>query len=226
MKRSIVALALGALLAMPCMSHAEDYYWYKGNKILLERGNQQYILFDGNLLKESDKAQLIESGTVDYADAPNLMWGVTKPDAVLEDTEHIRYQISSFISNQGQGVNYFIGTHRFLVKLKDENDLSVLENMANQYKVEFDGKPLELPKWYLMRWGLDCQYNALELANIFYESGLFESAEPQMRVSIDWMANPQVSAEPLQKSDKTIRDGQLIIERGGKTFNAIGQIIQ
>lgn len=43
MKR-ITIIILG-LLNLLSMAYCQDYYWYKGNKISLRRGNQQYILY-------------------------------------------------------------------------------------------------------------------------------------------------------------------------------------
>ena len=228
MKRSIFFFAAFMIIAASIQTelHAQDYYyWYQGSKFPLVKGNLQYILFDGDLLKESDKAYLTYSGNAELEEAPNLSWGIiTQADVVFEDTEHIRYQIPSFRTEQGH--KDFYVTHRFYVDLKDEKDISVLEDMADQYHVVIEGLfHTSLPTWYRLRWGVDSEYNALELANIFYESGLFKATEPEIIGALELLqpqANPQISTEPLQKSTKHIRKGQLLIERDGKTFNALG----
>ena len=230
MKKSIVALALGALLAMPCISHAEDYYyWYKDQKIYLERGDQQYLIYQDDLLKESDKAQIKYSEDINFQGYSNLKWGYTEHNAVIVDTEHVLYSTPSFKRNHNafddNDDDMFV-THRFYVKLKSEEDLPILQELANQYQAEIDEEKPVLKVWYILRCKLNPLHNALELANIFHESGKFEATEPEFINTTTFLANPQVSVDPSHKSVKILRDGLLFIERDGKTFNAIGQIVQ
>ena len=152
---------------------ADDYYWYKGNKIYLERGNQEYIIYDDALLSESDKNKLESNGSDKYLEEPNLTWGITKPNTVIEDLEHVLYRMPSY---NGEGTNFFV-THSFLVKLKDSGDLPILQDMAEQYNVEII-EDETFPLWYLLVCNLPSSSNALDIANRFYESGKFECAEP------------------------------------------------
>jgi len=154
---------------------SSDYYWYKDTQILLERGNQEYIIFDDALLSNSDKEQLIESGNVSYTNRANLKWGVTKANAVIEDSEHVLYRAPSYKGTDDSNIYL---THRFYVKLKDSNDFSILQDMNEQYNTEIE-EVSDVPLWYILRCGLPSSFNALELANIFYESGLFSAAEPE-----------------------------------------------
>lgn len=54
-----------------------------------------------------------------------------------------------------------------------------------------------MPLWYIISCGVNSQYNALELANIFYETELFAVSEPefigalQMECVNDTMFNEQ-----------------------------------
>ena len=155
---------------------AEDYYWYNGNKIYLEKGNQEYVIYDNDLLSESDKENLVQSGDVSYPQRNNLKWGITKANVAIEDVEHVLYRMPSY--KNGEDGSMFV-THRFYVKLKDSNDLSILQNMAKQYNVEIEEEDATLTLWYILRCGLPSSSNALKLANVFYESGLFLATEPE-----------------------------------------------
>ena len=152
---------------------ADDYYWYKGNKIYLERGNQEYIIYDDVLLSEIDKQKLEMSESDSYLEEPNLKWGITKPNTVIEDLDHVLYRTPSY---KYGGANTFL-THTFNVKLKDSNDLSILQNMAKQYNAKIV-KEGPLPLWYLLVCNLPSSSNALDIANRFYESGKFAVSEP------------------------------------------------
>ena len=182
MKRTLLFLFC-ALMSVQMFSESgplyADYYWYNGNKIYLERGNQEYIIYNNALLLESDKRKLSHTDVIfpSYPEHPNLMWGTTEPNAVIDDVAHVLYQTPSYKRDEEGDI--FV-THRFYVKLKDGEDLSVLQNMAAQYNAEIEEENDALPLWYILRCGLPSTYNAMELANIFYESGLFLATEPEM----------------------------------------------
>ncbi len=68
----------------------------------------------------------------------------------------------------------------FYVKLKDGNDFKLLEKMAVENRVEIVGHDVYMPKWYLLSCDKLSKGNALDLANLFYESGQFEEAQPDL----------------------------------------------
>jgi hypothetical protein len=210
------------LSIVPIIVSAQDYYWYDGIKILLERGNQEYIIYDDSLLLESDKEKLIESGNVSYPEMVNLKWGITKPNVLIEDLKHVLYRMPSYKNNEGD--NMFV-THRLNVKLKSSNDLSVLQNLAKQYNAEIE-KESTLPLWYILRCGLLSAFNALELANIFYETELFAASEPEFIGGIypdnDVNAINQVINNQSDIINKKLVNGILVIEHNGKIYNAQG----
>ena len=218
MKRLLFIL----LSIVPIILSAQDYYWYDGVKILLERGNQEYIIYDDSLLLESDKEKLIESGNVSYPEMVNLKWGITKPNVLIEDLKHVLYRMPSYKNNEGD--NIFV-THRLNVKLKSSNDLSVLQNLAKQYNAEIE-KESTLPLWYILRCGLLSAFNALELANIFYETELFAASEPEFIGGIypdnDVNAINQVINNQSDIINKKLVNGILVIEHNGKIYNAQG----
>lgn len=218
MKRLLFIL----LSIVPIIVSAQDYYWYDGVKNLLERGNQEYIIYDDSLLLESDKEKLIESGNVSYPEMVNLKWGITKPNVLIEDLKHVLYRMPSYKNNEGD--NMFV-THRLNVKLKSSNDLSVLQNLAKQYNAEIE-KESTLPLWYILRCGLLSAFNALELANIFYETELFAASEPEFIGGIypdnDVNAINQVINNQSDIINKKLVNGILVIEHNGKIYNAQG----
>ena len=218
MKRLLFIL----LSIVPIIVSAQDYYWYDGTKIPLERGNQEYIIYDDSLLLESDKEKLAYCEVVSYPEMANLKWGITQPNAVLEDVEHVFYRMPSY--KDGEGSNMFV-THRFYVRLKNNNDLSVLQNLAKQYNAEIE-KESTLPLWYILRCGLQSSFNALELANIFYETELFAASEPEFIGGIypdnDVNAINQVINNQSDIINKKLVNGILVIEHNGKIYNAQG----
>ena len=186
MKRFVLFFVMCSALLVACEPNnpdegqapvisADDYYWYGGEKIYLERGNQEYIIYDDALLSKIDKKKLESSGSDEYLKNPNLKWGITKPNTVITDLEHVLYRMPSYKSGKS---NIFI-TNSFNVKLKDSVDLPVLQSMAEQYHVEIF-KEGPLPLWYELVCTLPSSSHAMDIANRFYESGKFESASPSM----------------------------------------------
>ena len=216
-----IGLLLSIALTISAQRQAQDYYWYDGAKILLERGNQEYIIYDNSLLLESDKEKLSYSENVLYPGRVNLKWGITKPNAIIEDLEHVFYRTPSYIGSEDDIV--FV-THRFYVKLKDTEDLSVLLNMAEQYNAEIE-QDVDLPLWYILTCGLPSVFNALELANIFYETKLFAASEPEFiggYPNNDVNAIDQATNNNSEIIKKKLYNGVLIVESARNMYNAQG----
>ncbi|HEX2899611.1 MAG TPA: S8 family serine peptidase, partial [Bacteroidia bacterium] len=70
----------------------------------------------------------------------------------------------------------------FLVKLKDLGDEETLQSMAANSGVEIIGRDRFLPKWFVLAVGPTAKGNALDLANKFFESGMFAACEPDLMV--------------------------------------------
>lgn len=216
-----IGLLLSIALTISAQRQAQDYYWYDGAKIPLKKGNQEYIIYDDALLLQSDKEKLVEIGDVSYPEMANLKWGITKPNAIIEDLEHVFYRTPSYIGSEDD--NVFV-THRFYVKLKDTEDLSVLLNMAEKYNAEIE-QDVDLPLWYILTCGLPSVFNALELANIFYETKLFAASEPEFiggYPNNDVNAIDQATNNNSEIIKKKLYNGVLIVESVGNMYNAQG----
>ena len=73
-----------------------------------------------------------------------------------------------------------------------------------------------------LRCGLQSSFNALNLANLFHESGQFSVAEPEFIGSIYPTSIEQVTNNQSERTKKMLHNGMLIIESDGKTYNAQG----
>ena len=176
MKNLFITLFLIGMSMAVC---SQDYYWYNGTKIPLERGCRKYIIYEDDNLSESDKSHITYSADVFYNEIPNLKWGTTNAHTVIKDTAHVHYSTISYRKDGDYYDNMFI-THRFYVKLKNQEDLPLLQELAAQNNAEIEESGA-LPAWYILRCKLDAPKNALELANLFYETtDLFSATEPEM----------------------------------------------
>ena len=66
----------------------------------------------------------------------------------------------------------------FYVKVFNENDLTDLNQIISQTNTELVEQNQFMPKWYELRATKIANGDALEMANYFYETGLFEHSEP------------------------------------------------
>lgn len=170
-----LSLALLCIFALSLSAYAQDYYWYKGKQIPLQRGNQRYIIYEGNDARGLDSLRIIETGDVSTSKNQNLKWAVVDQESEII-APNVVYQTPSFY---GAGTKHDIFvTHRFSVKLKSDKDFAMLQQYANKYNAEIE-KDKYLPLWYILTCDFNAPYNALYLANIFYETGLFAISEPE-----------------------------------------------
>lgn len=70
----------------------------------------------------------------------------------------------------------------FVVKIFKEEDIEVLNEMIAKTNTELVEKNSMMPNWYLLRVTKKSKGNAMEMANYFHESGLFQYAEPNVGV--------------------------------------------
>lgn len=70
-------------------------------------------------------------------------------------------------------------SNNFYVKLSKTNDVNILNDMAKNYSIQILGYNEFMPLWFTLSCTKETSYNAIEAANVFFESGLFESSEPE-----------------------------------------------
>ena len=96
--------------------------------------------------------------------------------------------------------------------------------MTKQYNVDFE-QDVDLPLWYILTCGLPSVFNALELANIFYETKLFAASEPEFiggYLNNDINAIDQATNNNSEIIKKKLYNGVLIVESAGNMYNAQG----
>lgn len=201
------------LLVLSFISHAqsEHYYYYQGKKIFLEL-DPQYLfvtshhqkditLFQSSLFKSSTDLEIDRSHVTvrKIPDTENLrpfFWKKVALPALSEKQfsqtfEAFKKQYGNIIMapyfrNQ-QGQQLYLSNY-FYVKLNSAEDIDQLKTYAQEQGVELIGQNRYMPLWYTLSVAPDTP-NAMQMANDFYESGLFAYAEPDIT-----MENPLLSA--------------------------------
>lgn len=175
------------------------YYWYEGKKIYLEEiPEKEYIVFKKKDLQELSSLKSRNSSSLfkeefqelnltgivlsDKAttEKDNIMWGITESNlrsAIAGDIPAIIYKSPFYKSSLGEEIGI---SHLFFVKLKSKKDKDKLIELASKNNVEIIGNNEFMPLWYTLSCDNESAGDALQLANEFYESGLFEFAEPDI----------------------------------------------
>ena len=83
----------------------------------------------------------------------------------------------------------------FYVKLKNQGDINTLEQMSEQKNCIITSQDEFMPLWYKLSVTETTEQNALECANLFYESDLFAAAEPDLTADLILSNDPYFSQQ-------------------------------
>lgn len=178
------------------------FYYYKGEKVTLEidYSTISFVSKSGNFGQTTANSPFhIKNQTPDYSATtvipvtrsiyalqPNYvgeieLQNIASPaqyQSVLQDLRNnsdlIKVSPSYIIQDKKMGVS-----NNFYVKLRNPEDITLLNNLAQQYSIEILGYNEFMPLWFTLSCTQSTSYNAVEAANLFHESNLFESAEPE-----------------------------------------------
>jgi subtilisin family serine protease len=186
----------------------EKYYYYKGKKFYIDVDYSRIsIVSEGkislNLIKnlisvsdvgiknqnksytkqniiETDKGNNMDHNVDIYTTEIDFPFKINS-DEYLANIQNLQTEDAVVkasptykVKNKKLGVS-----NNFYVKLLKAEDIIFLTDMAKKYSLQILGYNQFMPLWYTLSCTKQTHYNAVELANIFYESMLFESSEPE-----------------------------------------------
>jgi len=161
------------------------YYWYRNEKItMIPVKSKSFILIDTNLCDKDKlpKADFkpYELGNISSDKTKHLQYATLNkrfnPELYKEDG--IVYHSPFYIV--GDATEAYGVSNLFYVKLKSRDNFGKLEELAKEYKIEILGDNKLLPLWFTLSCDKQSAGDAIDMANTFYESGLFEHAEPDI----------------------------------------------
>ncbi|MDR2935827.1 MAG: S8 family serine peptidase, partial [Rikenellaceae bacterium] len=170
---------------------AGDYYWLGDEKIPLQKmDNKFYVMYDAaneerltaelkntrtvlaEAKEEFNETQFADIKGFDSGKYTNLKAMTVEGDyeKIAPVLSHAFYAAPYYKTDIGEGRL----TNRFSIALKNESDVKLLAKLAEENSVEMLGVS-ELDGWYELACTRLSAGNALEMANLFYETGLFAS---------------------------------------------------
>ncbi|MCF8380862.1 MAG: S8 family serine peptidase [Bacteroidales bacterium] len=181
-------------------AQSQKYFWYNHTKrYLQEVPNKKYVLLQ-DIYSKKEFAELIDTSTQMIwkfkisnilPSSSNLFiknnerdvsWAILKSERELNNLKQynqIIYESSFYkINDKEVGVS-----HLFYVKLLNSKDFDVLKSYAEYYNVTIIGNNKYMPLWYTLACKDNSFGDAIDLANIFYETEKFQIAVPNLMVS-------------------------------------------
>lgn len=206
-KNTLIIIVVEILFSANIFS-IEYYYWYGNNeKIYLDLlPTKKYILInsteDTTALKERLAFKNIDvtllnvnelnSYGIKYTQKESECWALVEGKTILpnlSDDEAVLYESSFFLISNTQTITSrieiisdkteIILTDKLYVKLKQLDDFSVLQSLSSENNMEIYGSYQFMPLWYILSCTKNSRGNAMEMANLFYETQLFEYSHPE-----------------------------------------------
>jgi subtilisin family serine protease len=197
MKKHIVYLIL---LMLSIYGYGQtDYYWYKGQKQILQRDSSKtFVLFDSlysvndlarglktdtskikkpNLIKLSKSVTPYSKSNI-QTEQPHKYWSIISNGKSRLNTSMMKgvlYEAPFFKGKNGKDAGL---SNLFYVKLRKNEDIKILDSLAQENGIKILGTNKFMPLWCTLSCDKNSKGNSLQMANVLYESGLFDAAEP------------------------------------------------
>ncbi len=206
MKTAYSCIASFLLLMIVSTAVAQDqldnFYYYKGAKVYVEVNTDKIsVSFKGEsaLNTFSSRTSSISEIVEDQTKSMLVPLNKNSENETLEKTYYSEINTNAATERDYRSLleNYkkmpdvlmisptykvngteFGLSNSFYVKLKREEDSKVLQLKAMEMDLEILGQNKFMPLWFTLSIPSPRSLNALNYANIFYETGLFESTEP------------------------------------------------
>ncbi|WP_109096998.1 S8 family serine peptidase [Aquimarina sp. AU58] len=185
----------------------DNFYYYKGEKVFLtintktisisfegENSINSFKSLNSNLIKTTEVVEDNARATVIAIDdkatsrkaikSYYMEISMTKNMSIMDyyreiesykSTPNILKASPAYITKSGGELGL---SNNFYVKLKNKDDVDILYKKAKEMNVEILGHDKYMPLWFTLSVTSKNKLNSIQLANIFYETGRFESTEP------------------------------------------------
>jgi subtilisin family serine protease len=190
-------------------SDSKYFYYYQGKKVFLEPDKQTIAISwegDPSTAKLTSLASAAKGKFSSFAQdhTRNMVITVDKNTSLNKDLKLYYFEITLDATSTAAGYESQIASYRSMtnvimaspcfkfpngkkmglsnnlyVKLKNASDVNLLYEQATKMHLEVLGYNQFMPLWFTLSCNKKTTVNALAVANVLYETGLFESAEPE-----------------------------------------------
>lgn len=204
MKRKILFLTL-FLLSILCIYAQSAHYYYKGGKFYLPVDFSRIsVISEGKMNDTIGKSLMPKSKRIAVKSftQQNVLPFDKKSESLkneiyiteidlLSDQSKTKYDdIVNYFQKKDNVVSvlptYIVQTHKlgisnnFYVKIFNKKDESNLVDLAVKYSIKILGYNEFMPLWFTLSCTKKTGLSSIDAANMFYETGMFECAEPEL----------------------------------------------
>ena len=193
MKKLSIIFALLLFCVTLHSQQSKDYYYYQGKKVFLTEKSDKIFI---NLWKNADTESLFSLMQADkYLKLNGLNKNTLNTYLILEVKEGKfssetldQYRNNPAVKSAQFMLEYehniLIGLlNEFTVKLKSATSFAQLQNLISKYVgCVIEREERFVKNQYVLSVNRLSEFNALQLANLFYETGLFEFSKPNFAV--------------------------------------------
>jgi subtilisin family serine protease len=200
MKKSFISLFLGIVIILSLLntkicSAQEIFSYYQGKKQIYYPSESKIVVRFKKETNSQTKNQIFDKQLI-----KDIKSGINGFSLISLKTEIGKEQVKSLIKAYQENDDVLsvspillneekeeIGalTEQFIVRLKATTSIGQLQRLATQTRTQIMQQYEYDKQTYILSISKNSQGNALEMANLFYESNLFEWAEPDLLLFIN-----------------------------------------
>jgi len=185
-----------------------NYYWYNDEQIYLEPYHKKkYIVVDSTITSESELINSLNNPNLTVntfqecsvlihlniydSTAYEKQYAIIQSQDSIDESELIDNPVVNYVGPYyiSQSSGDTVGISRlFYVKLNQESDIALLDSMSNSNNVTILGNDSDMPLIYTLECSNQSTGNALDMANLFYESNYFEHSAPSFTESVNTLS--------------------------------------
>ena len=173
------------------------YYWFRGERIYLTVNTDYvHVIVDDGFLESANSSSLFQAFNIEQ-DNSRQMQGMVKlrlrPEGLrtrsvsalsdyfemvdaLKQSGKVSYVFPFF--ERGVGVAPIGTSDIFYLKLREENDIARLQEVAGRHNVQIVKQVPYMPLWYILSVQGSGFRNSIEAINYFFETGYFSEIDP------------------------------------------------
>ena len=204
MKRLITLFICSLLIAI--VNAQSSYYYYNGGKIPLTLNENKVVINIPKTYNEASErirtnVQVLNTIADEAFDILVISRSdferLASLDSWKEDANSV-ILTSSYYTEDNEEV---FSTPYLNVKLKEEQDIDILNSYAEEYGLRIVKNMPSMPLWYILALTLDTKKNTLECANGLFESGKFAASTPDLVQAPDG-SDPDEDYHPFVEEGK------------------------
>lgn len=192
MKKNILIYLIILVCIFQVNAQNSVFYYYKQKKVFLTLDKNSVSLSMSNQFEKNhinnlslrqydvylDKSISTQIQTkfanIEFTDTPTEISYFQNLN-YLKSVSTVETVNPNFITSDGQKIGM---SNYFYVKLKNNSDFALMQSLATSKNVMIVKQDTTLPLWYILKCSKNTIENTLEIANLFFETGYFDSASP------------------------------------------------